>query len=259
MRRSTPELPTAFPNGGFWVLNGGQTHVVVRCGTVGQNGNGGHSHNDLMSYELSMADPILVDSGTYSYTFDPEARNHFRRTAAHNTVMVDDLEINPVDDLNLFRLSGYARPQIEKWIDTASSTELIAAHDGYRRLSGGVRHRRSFNLDKSSGRLNVVDELLGGGRHRAALHLHLTPGARICEQGAADLVLSGGGTQVRLQLTGFDRVELTEDWVSDRYGVRRRAPLIVGHIEGALPVRFAHSWCQLPLLSDPGRTEESRV
>ena len=56
-------LTTAFPSGGLYVLQGGGAHMVVRWGGVGQNGNGGHAHNDLSSYELSYGTPIVVDPG----------------------------------------------------------------------------------------------------------------------------------------------------------------------------------------------------
>src|SRR5207237_1515753 len=68
---------TAFPLGGLYVLEGAGAHMVVRWGGVGQNGNGGHAHNDLSSYELSYGVPVVVDSGSYVYTADLAARDAF--------------------------------------------------------------------------------------------------------------------------------------------------------------------------------------
>jgi Heparinase II/III-like protein len=85
---AAPPSETAFADSRFYVLKSGRTHAVVRCGDVGQNGNGGHAHNDLLSFELSHGLSLIVDSGTYAYTSDPDARNHFRATASHNTVEV---------------------------------------------------------------------------------------------------------------------------------------------------------------------------
>ena len=52
--RATGDERAAFPHGGVYVLRGGGAHAVVRCGDVGQNGNGGHAHNDALSFELSL-------------------------------------------------------------------------------------------------------------------------------------------------------------------------------------------------------------
>ena len=58
--------------------------LVVRCGDVGQNGNGGHAHNDLLSYELCRGIGRWSSTpGTYVYygrpatpatSFDPPRR-----------------------------------------------------------------------------------------------------------------------------------------------------------------------------------------
>jgi hypothetical protein len=62
-------------------------HAVVRCGGVGQNGTGGHAHNDVASFELSLAGvPARGRLRHLRYTADPHARNAFRSTRAHNTV-----------------------------------------------------------------------------------------------------------------------------------------------------------------------------
>ena len=51
----------AFPNGGVHVLGAGESHLVVRCGGVGQNGFGGHAHNDISSFELSLGELLVID------------------------------------------------------------------------------------------------------------------------------------------------------------------------------------------------------
>ena len=55
----------------------------------------GHSHNDKLSIEVNInGNDITKDPGTYLYTPIPEIRNQFRCTAAHNTLVCDDLEQN---------------------------------------------------------------------------------------------------------------------------------------------------------------------
>ena len=61
-------------------------HMLVRCGEVGQNGNGGHSHNDQLSLTLTLdGKQVIADPGSYLYTPDPVMRNKFRGTAMHFT------------------------------------------------------------------------------------------------------------------------------------------------------------------------------
>ena len=70
-----------------WAAN--SMHALVDAGPLGAM-NCGHAHSDALSIEVSAGGcPFLVDPGTYTYTESASDRNHFRHSAAHNTVTVD--------------------------------------------------------------------------------------------------------------------------------------------------------------------------
>ena len=229
----------AFRDGGVYVLAGEAVRAAVRCGGVGQNGNGGHAHNDLLSYELSYDRPVVIDSGSYVYSADPAARNSFRSTAAHSTVVVDGEEINPIAPGELFRLRGLAQPTVLGWEAGEATTSLRASHDGYRRLDAGVIHERGFELDHATGELRVADLLRGSGDVAASCRVHLAPDTRpvavsehafsLCD-GAVELEFSGEGIEVAIE----------PGEISPSYGVREPAPVIVATVSGELPLRFGH-------------------
>jgi hypothetical protein len=251
----------AFPKGGFFVLRAGHTHVVARCGDVGQNGNGGHAHNDLLSFELSCGDPLVVDSGTYLYTADPKARNVFRSTGAHNTVVVSGEEINPLPVAELFTLRQAARPKVEEWDVGPGRVRLVVSHDGYRRLKPAAIHRRTFTLDNSTDALAVVDELLGQGLQHAESLIHLAPSVGANRTGNDQFRLELADGAVSVAFFGFERVEQTEGWVSDSYGTRSRAPLLIGHVSGELPLRFGYRFEPVsgPRPAEPAVRERSHA
>lgn len=81
---------------GLYIFKSPHLYMTVRCGEVGQNGNGGHAHNDQLSITLQMdGKDIIADPGTYLYTPLPERRNEFRSTAVHFTVQKEGKEQNP--------------------------------------------------------------------------------------------------------------------------------------------------------------------
>ena len=81
---------------GLYIFKSPHLYMTVRCGEIGQNGNGGHAHNDQLSITLQIdGKDIIVDPGTYLYTPLPERRNEFRSTTAHFTVQKDGAEQNP--------------------------------------------------------------------------------------------------------------------------------------------------------------------
>ena len=237
---AAPSERCAFPASGFYVLRGRRAHVVVRCGDIGQNGNGGHAHNDLLSFELSHGVPLVVDSGTYAYTSDPEARNLFRSTPAHNTVVVAGAEINPITPSVLFRLAQFAHPHAESWEEGPERVRLAVSHDGYRRLTPPVIHRRTYSLERASDELEVVDELLGDGVQRAESFIHFAPEAALAKVGLREWEIRRGEDRYSVEFEGFDEIQLTEGWISDRFGVRERGPVLVGAVAGRLPLRFAY-------------------
>ena len=232
-------LPESLPHGGIYVLQRNGLRAVVRCGDVGQNGNGGHAHNDVGSYELFHRGPLVVDAGNYAYTSDPAARNAFRSTAAHNTIMIDGQEINPFP-AELFRLPQLARPRVELW-KPGGRPALVIEHDGYRRLPGKPRHRRSLELAPDGSSLAITDSITGTGHHRLECRVHLAPEIQVREVAPSTFALDRGGDTVRLTFRGSAvSVGVHGGWVATEYGVRERTKVLVATHTGALPARIEH-------------------
>lgn len=88
-------LSFAFPDFGLFSNKTYYYQSSIRCGSLGQLGKGGHSHNDQLSFDLCIAGKdFIVDTGTYLYTAFPERRNEFRSTAKQNTLLIPNIEQN---------------------------------------------------------------------------------------------------------------------------------------------------------------------
>lgn len=73
-----------YANFGLFIIRSARLYLAVRCGPVGQLGNGGHAHNDQLSVELQVdGNDLIVDPGTYLYTADAGQRNSYRSVHAH--------------------------------------------------------------------------------------------------------------------------------------------------------------------------------
>jgi len=80
---------------GLYILKSDRVYLAIWAGSNGQKGNGGHAHNDKLSFELNIdGKDVIVDAGTYLYTPLIERRNQFRSTKTHNTLIIDDEEQN---------------------------------------------------------------------------------------------------------------------------------------------------------------------
>jgi hypothetical protein len=102
----------AYPAFGLFIWRSPSLFFAVRCGSIGQNGNGGHAHNDQLALELQwQGQDILRDPGTYLYTPFPEERRRFRSVTAHAAPWPADLgEQN--DIAGTFTMREQWRPQV---------------------------------------------------------------------------------------------------------------------------------------------------
>ena len=243
----------AFPNGGVYVLRTTDAHLIVDCAEVGMNGRGGHGHNDILSFELFLGGRNLIsDCGAFVYTASREWRNTFRSTAFHNTVQIDDEELNRfVGPDALWQLHYDARP-----IDAALRSGLRAdafrgGHRGYERLPSPVSHTRECFLDKTQARVLVRDRLDGSGEHRVIWRFHLDPAIGACIDGA-DVRLSGdSGTSWLLPSlpTGF-QPSLEPGWVSPSYGVKVPTTVLVWRASARLPIVGSYLFAESRLAPD---------
>ncbi|MDA9014883.1 heparinase II/III family protein [Porticoccaceae bacterium] len=137
---------TIYKESGIAVTKHKETYISFYFGDNGQNGNGGHCHNDRLSFTVwHKGEEIFLDPGTGVYTSFPEVRNHFRSTSMHNTVSIMNKEQNrmPAD--------GYlfgVREDISKisfaCSQTSNSVEYLAAHNGYRYIQDDLLHKRKL-------------------------------------------------------------------------------------------------------------------
>lgn len=77
-------LLRAWPGFGLYLFRSRRLHLLVRCGPVGQRGNGGHAHLDQLGLVLTVDGRAIVgDPGSFVYTPLPALRNQYRSVQAH--------------------------------------------------------------------------------------------------------------------------------------------------------------------------------
>lgn len=135
-----------WPFFGLYLLCSERLHVLLRCGPVGQLGNGGHSHNDQLALTLCLdGEDWIVDHGTYLYTPLPVVRNAYRSVQAHFAPRRGAEEPNPLDR-GLFALPDRTRAKC-LFFDPSG---FVGHHEGF-----GSRSFRSLTI--SADVIEVVD------------------------------------------------------------------------------------------------------
>jgi hypothetical protein len=242
----------AFPEGGYFILGEDfetprEVRLVADAGPLGYLAIAAHGHADALAFTLSVAGkPILIDPGTFSYSAQPW-RRYFRSTAAHNTVVVDDEDQSEYG--GSFLWLNHANAVVETFRASGDEQTLAAHHDGYRRLSDPVRHRRTWRYTAGSASLVVTDELVCSAVHSVAIHWHFAPECTVVVEGNS---VTATRDDVRVTLVCYDGLEPAlvkgreKDplgWFSDGFDVKKPAhtAIFAGEIRGNALLRTSVS------------------
>lgn len=96
----------AYPDFGIYIWRNDSEYLSIRCGPVGQNGVGGHSHYDQLSIECFTDNKWLArDPGTGTYTDDISIRNKFKSLDYHWGPNID-IEFKKEDEFDCFKLNN---------------------------------------------------------------------------------------------------------------------------------------------------------
>ncbi len=228
---SNGDLPAAarlFPDAGHAVFRDGGDYLLVTNAIVGTKGFGNHKHNDQLGFEYHHGGhPLVVDPGSFVYTSDAAARNRFRGTGAHSTLMIDGEEQNALNPEWLFRLFAPDEAPCHLAFEAGPErVEYVGSHGGYARLDPPARHRRWFRLVRGAGALFVADLVAREGAARLDWSFQLGPDVAIATA-EPDAVWFRAGEALYC-LVSLDALEarVTEGAYSPSYGVSRPAPLV---------------------------------
>ncbi len=227
-----------FPDSGLAVVREGEFQLVCAATPVGQDGAGGHGHNDKLSFDLFLGEPLVVDPGSFVYTADPLARNRFRGTLAHATLALNGLEQNPLSGTDLFFLPERAHARTIRFDETEHGFLWEAEQRGYAPLV----HRRRLEVDLDRRALAIEDEVFGPslGEQHATLSFPLAPGVTARADGAVATLSRRGAPVARLSFEGEGEGAFTVEvgQYSETYGQRTSCEIVRLSRRGRLPLRL---------------------
>ncbi len=130
----------SYPDFGIYIFASARLFLSVRCGSIGQEGKEGHSHNDQLSIELEVdGKPVFTDAGSYAYTALPVLRNQYRSDWAHFSFRSTGAESGALNN-GLFKIKG--DPQA-RCINFSSNT-FVGEHFGF-----GTQVVRSISIGEN--------------------------------------------------------------------------------------------------------------
>ncbi len=207
-----------YPVGGYAVLHSARWQVLFDAGPLGLGSLAAHGHADALAVCASLdGKPLLVDTGTYAYHEDPAWRDHFRGTAAHNTVQRD--QQNQSEILGPFLWGRKATASL--YADPAHN-EAEGTHDGYQ----PDRHKRRVQLREET--LLIEDTVVAQSAQVWRWHWHFHPRWQVhaTQEGwyitdgesECTLTVEGLPAEAKAELIRGAGEEPSVGWYSPRFG-----------------------------------------
>ncbi|MEK4176623.1 alginate lyase family protein [Aeribacillus sp. FSL K6-1305] len=218
VEKPKPLTSVAYRDGGYYILRNDRVYCCIRCGELSFRGEGVHSHNDQLSFELNIdGEDLIIDPGSYVYTADYKMRNLFRSTAMHNTVQVEEFEQNDFEETNLFYMKERTYSQCEEF----TNMRFSGFHKGF--IDDlGLEHHRTVNI--SEDRINIYDKLVHINTNKNKLsrtiyvNFIINPSINIyrLEKG---ILLKKNNIYVELHINNSKETLISDVTISPSYGV----------------------------------------
>ena len=239
----TPTAPDvtsrAFRESGYFVMreswDGSADWALMRCGPHAPR-SAAHAHADALSVEFAIGgQPMLVDSGTYVYTASRAERDHFRSSAAHNTLTLDGRS-SAEPAVSAFKWASVPSSHATAWVNHEIIDFFAGEHDGFCRLESPAMHSRAVFFLKGEYWV-VCDRVRAHDSHHLALYWHWAPGVELSKD-ASDSVtahcsgMHGPDVSARFFTRAGD-VACKRSWTSTAYGTRAPSQVTVVRLDGS--------------------------
>lgn len=139
-----------------------------------------HGHADALSFRLNVdGKEVLIDSGTYTYHTEPEWRQYFIGTLAHNTVRINGKNQATSGGPTLW--TRHYRTRVLECRQNNETEIVVATHDGYRKEK--IQHSREIKFNRLLNEFTIFDSFNKRDDIPAILEIpfHVHPDTRIMQ------------------------------------------------------------------------------
>lgn len=236
-----------YRDAGLVTMKEDDLYLFFGVNPIGSGGVGGHKHNDMLTIEISCGKTnFIVDSGTYTYTSNPEARNRFRSTESHSVPSIKDVEQNRFIPRMLFAIRPDADVRVNRWESNNLYDLVEAEHTAYTRLPEPLMVLRLIYFDKVNRFWVFRDSFNGTGDYDFQNNLIL--GDVIAETAQDNrITLLSGNDDRTLEIINFSSdwsFETVSHEISPQYGSKRSSSKITFSRRDTAPIDMI--WTAIP-------------
>lgn len=196
---------------GYVSVKSDKYSLIADLAQVGPSYQPGHAHADTLSYEFSLGKQrVFVNSGISEYGLNEE-RLRQRKTAAHNTVVVNNLDSSQVwSGFRVAKRAGILNRVVSPVVE--NRVRFSAAHNGFKKQGVNCIHHRDWLADNGS--VTVTDKLVGNYIN-AVGYLHLHPDIKVLSVTDAQVLLTSRDYDICMKVSGANVLIEDTTWHSE--------------------------------------------
>ena len=223
---------------GFALMRKNENYLLLNVDNQGMYRDSGtgmsHTHCDWFSFVLcAKGVPFIIDPGSYVYSSDADARNLFRFTKMHNTIVVDGKNQVEFNAQLLWDMRRKAIPNLNVWESNEKEDRIDCTHEGYSWLGDKITHNRQICFDKENETWEIQDAITGAENHHVAVYFHLDPQVQASINGKSASIKSNGVELIVEFDSNRDYAVVLEDGkVSKGYGLLADSQILVLRVKG---------------------------
>ncbi|MBC8180149.1 alginate lyase family protein [candidate division KSB1 bacterium] len=216
----SPIQTRSFSDAGLYVIRNDEKkdYALIKAGNPMPMAPRAHCHNDALSLELWVNGiPVLIDPGTFCYSPEIDKRNYFRSTLMHNTVTVNNEEINPLCN-DVFYLNWQTNFTCKDWSILPEEIRFIGEHDAFEdRFGIIIRRTVLYNRQKSS--WSIIDEIVGDKLSNLNITSNWILDPDMNFQNNSSKNIWSGSNNIYFQFNDCNNVPITPVYHSPQYGI----------------------------------------
>lgn len=187
---------------GYRKMKSTNMEAFVDIGNITASYQPGHTHSDVLNYELRIKDrPFIVDTGVSTYDKN-KRRQYERSSSAHNTVTIQDIDAYEVWDG--FRVGR--RSEVKVIVEKGDY--IKAYYKGSRKIKKSI-HSREFKMLERG--FLIIDRVNSNLNSVSYIHLH--PSVRILKIENHRITTNYGVISVYYS----NKIDIVDDYISTEY------------------------------------------
>lgn len=224
----------SFDNSGYFIIKENLDMCIIDCGSISPDYQPGHTHCDLLSYELVINQlRVIVDSGLHDYENSDE-RKYCRSTRAHNTIEIDGLEQSEI--WGQFRVARRAKTHSASLIKHVDGECVFnGSYSPYWSSRQNISHSRV--IKHNSHKWSFKDTVTGSGEHVVNSFIHLHPDIDCCEESGSYFFVQDDIKLACFTFSGNVTLHIEDGWYYPEFGMKKKNRVIRLSYEGPFPVQ----------------------